>query len=340
MKYPFTSFLADSFRKWPEVVQADLTGKTVMLIGANTGIGLEATIHFAKMKPARIIMACRSLEKGEAAIAKVQAATGYKNAEVRLVDLDKSSSVVQFVTAFEEDGGRLDIVVANAALATQKYGVSSDGWENMLQVNLLSIALLSLLLLPILERTAKDHSTTPRLTVVASGAHYWTRVPDDVLRSPKILEKLSEKDYCSTSAFGDRYALTKLLDVFFVRALNERLGASSAVVVDAVDPGFVYSELRREFSTSIFNTLMEWLLAHSAEEGSRQLVYGAIGGEDAAMRGAYIALSKIQEVSDFALSPEGIESQNRVWDETIEILSKTTPKLGSIVSEYLSGSSR
>ncbi|KII92884.1 hypothetical protein PLICRDRAFT_37683 [Plicaturopsis crispa FD-325 SS-3] len=333
MKYPPKAFLRDSFSKWPAVAHADLTGKTVLLIGANTGLGLEATIHFANMKPARIIMACRSLERGNAAVAKLEKKTGYKNAEVWLVDLSKYSSVVAFVEKFEQDGGRLDIAIFNAGVLYMEYAASPENWEMTLQVNVISTALLALLLLPTMERTAKAHSTTPRLVIVSSGAHYWATVPDAALQSPKILDKLNEKKFCTSSVMRNRYNLSKLLDVLLTRALSDHLGTSSPVVVTTVDPGYCYSELRREmsFPLSIVNGLVEHALCHSAEEGSRQLVYGAIGGSDAEMHGAFIALSKVKEVSDFALSEKGVEAQKRIWDELIEILSKVSPKISSIV---------
>ncbi|KII92879.1 hypothetical protein PLICRDRAFT_488697 [Plicaturopsis crispa FD-325 SS-3] len=309
MKRTFLDLVLDAYRKYPEATRADLGGKTVMVIGANTGLGLEATIHFASMNPARIIMACRSLERGNAAAAKVEKATGYQHTEVWLVDLANFSTVIEFVEKFERDGGRLDIVVANAGIATTSYAVSPEGWESTLQVNYLSTTLISLLLLPILERTAKDYSTTPRLSVVGSGAHYSATLKDDVLKSPKILEKLNDKAYTLSTGMRVRYAVSKLLDIFFVRALSDHLGPSSPVVVNNPDPGLCYSELRREIS-SIFVSLFERLLAHTAEEGSRQLVYAAVSGVDSEMHGA--------------------EAQRRIWDETIEILSKVTPKLSGI----------
>lgn len=111
-----------------------------------------------------------------------------------------------------------------------------------------------------------------------------------------------------------------VLDIFFVRALSDHLGPSSPVVVNNPDPGLCYSELRREIS-SIFVSLFERLLAHTAEEGSRQLVYAAVSGVDSEMHGAYVALSQIKEVSDFVLSAEGREAQRRIWVSTSRRLS-------------------
>ncbi|KAG6808152.1 hypothetical protein H0H93_000509 [Arthromyces matolae] len=106
-----------------------------MVIGANTGIGFEATKHFARMKPARLILACRSKEKGEAAIQRIQKETGYRAAELWIVDLSVFSSVIAFADAVEKDGGRLDIVVANAGIASLAYSVTTDGYESTLNVS-------------------------------------------------------------------------------------------------------------------------------------------------------------------------------------------------------------
>jgi retinol dehydrogenase-12 len=105
--------------------------------------------------------------------------------------------------------------------------------------------------------------------------------------------------------------------VFFVRALNEHLASSTPLVVDAVSPGYCYSELRRNFTgiMAVVSWIQERLLAFTAEEGSRQLVFGALGYEDhpEKLRGAYVSASSITEVSDFVLSPMGARVQDRLW---------------------------
>ena len=67
-KFTAWSFLGEQFTRLPPPLYADLEGKTVLVIGANAGIGLEAAKHFAKMKPARLIVGCRSEERGRAAV--------------------------------------------------------------------------------------------------------------------------------------------------------------------------------------------------------------------------------------------------------------------------------
>lgn len=107
-----------------------------------------------------------------------------------------------------------------------------------------------------------------------------------------------------------------VLDIFFHRAFNERLGPTSPVIVNGVNPGFCYSELRREVSglTRVFMLLMEKAIARTAEEGSRQLLYAALGGaeqEDDKFRGAYVSAVRISEPSDFVLASH--EIQDRLW---------------------------
>jgi NADP-dependent 3-hydroxy acid dehydrogenase YdfG len=67
-KKSFLAYLYDQLRRVPDVVQTDLRGKTVIVVGANTGIGFEAAQHFARMNAGRLILACRSEQKGQAAV--------------------------------------------------------------------------------------------------------------------------------------------------------------------------------------------------------------------------------------------------------------------------------
>jgi retinol dehydrogenase-12 len=117
---------------------------------------------------------------------------------------------------------------------------------------------------------------------------------------------------------NDTLTLIVVLNVFFVRALNDRLlKTSNGVIVNCVNPGFCYSELRRGFTgiIAVVDWIMERLLAHTSEEGSRQLVWGAVGGADNGedLRGEYISRSEVREVSDLILEKDGVVAQNDIW---------------------------
>ncbi|KAJ7483238.1 hypothetical protein FB451DRAFT_1438886, partial [Mycena latifolia] len=343
MQLSFWTFLRSQIFAPPAVVTADLTGKTVIVLGANTGIGFEAAKHFASMNAGRLILACRSQAKGQAAVNKIKAATGYERAELWLIDLADFASVRHFADKFERDGGRLDILVENAAVGKSGYELTKDGWDISLQVNDLSPSLLALLLLPRMLHTARAHVTLPRIVVVSSNVHHWITLDKPLREDPAMLKTLGGTEYCSVPAHVNmrgRYHLTKLLNVLFVRALTARLPSSSPLIVNAVCPGYCHSELRRDLKLSgmraVVSFLVELLFALSAEQGSRQLVFGAVAlphrTED--LRGAYVSLSKVTEPSDFVLSEEGKRVQNRVWDEMVEILGEVDPRVSEIVEKY------
>lgn len=117
------------------VVSADLTGKTIIVTGANIGLGLEACKHFAKMNPAKLILACRSLEKARAAVDEI----GFAAAEAWELDLSSFESVRALADRAERELGRLDVVVANAAVAPFEFAVTDDGYEQMCVVFLNAI---------------------------------------------------------------------------------------------------------------------------------------------------------------------------------------------------------
>ncbi|KAJ6512135.1 hypothetical protein C8R47DRAFT_1093696 [Mycena vitilis] len=338
-KLGLLSFIRSQCAVRPAVAKVDLTGQTVIVVGANGGLGFEAAKHFASMNPGRLILACRSESRGQAALEKIQAETECTTAELWIVDLAEFASVRRFADKFEQDGGRLDILVANAAVILDKYEESKDGWETCLQVNCLSMPLLSLLLLPHMVRTAREHSTVPRIVVVASEVHFWASIEKRVAETPNILTTLGSAEYCTPKAMQSRYFLTKLLNILFVRALNARLSASTPLVVNAVNPGYCYSNIRQSFSgvQAVIDYLMERGLALPTEVGSRQLVWAAIGQRDAPekLRGEYISLQKPEEVSDYILSAEGAKMQDRIWGELIAILCKADPRVSSTMNEHL-----
>jgi len=108
-----------------------------------------------------------------------------------------------------------------------------------------------------------------------------------------------------------------VLNILFVRELTNRLPQKTRLIVDAVNPGFCKSDLCRSLPTltRIKYGLRGLFLARTAEEGSRRLVLGALGYQDREdeLRGAYVSDSELQEVSDYAFSPEGEEVQKRIW---------------------------
>jgi len=339
-QFTFFDFIQDQWWKVAPVEHVDLTGKTVVVVGANVGLGFEAAKHFASMNPKRLVLGCRSQEKGQAALQAIQA-TGFENAELSLVDLAQFVSVSTFADTFIRDNAQIDILVYNAGVLLHQYSPSNDGWEESIQVNHLSAMLLTILLFPcLLKAVSSGTSPNPRVVIVSSEAHFWAKFTKAEVESDKILQKISDKNYCTPQVMRERYPISKLLNVFFVRELTKRLPANSPVIMTAVNPGYCKSELGRNLSPvfHMLGKIVQALLARTTEEGSRQLVWAAVGGvgREFELRGGYVNRANLQEVSDYTLSDEGAAMQTRLWDESAEILSGVEPNFESTLREIVS----
>ncbi|KAF5325665.1 hypothetical protein D9611_000371 [Ephemerocybe angulata] len=340
MKKSFISAIRDQYTKVPPVAQADLTGKIVIVVGANTGLGFEASKHLARMNPGKLILACRSEEKGKAAVDGIKQATGFGRAEVWQVDLSKLSSVIAFADRFERECGRLDVLLANAGVGLDKYRSTEDGWEESLQVNNLSTSLLCLRLAPRLVETSMKYGTRPRIVVVSSEMHYGVSFPEKVYDDGQesSFQVLSSREYCAAIMPGaTRYAETKLLNVFFTLSLSELL-KDTPVVVNTVTPGYCYSDLARNASAvqALADRIAKAILARSTEKGARQLVYAAVGGEEKVdtLRGAFVNLHRADEPDDYVLGEEGKKRGDKLWKDLILELSKVDGRVLEIVQEY------
>ncbi|KAL9614492.1 MAG: hypothetical protein Q9167_001020 [Letrouitia subvulpina] len=163
-----------SARHPPEDPTVRFDSKTVLITGANTGLGFEAALKYAALGAAKLLLAVRSIDKGNAAKAKIIKETGFNfnNICVLHVDLGTFASVQNFVQEVEKTTDAIDIVLLNAGIAPPSYKRSTEGWEMAVQINVLSTALMGLLLLPKLRATAKAHSDSPvHMTFVNSIAH-------------------------------------------------------------------------------------------------------------------------------------------------------------------------
>ncbi|KAK0431565.1 hypothetical protein EV421DRAFT_1927264 [Armillaria borealis] len=349
-------WVADQTRPMPAVVTADLSGKTLVLIGANAGLGFEAAKHFARMNPARLVLTARDEAKGRQALARtfywlpdlrawlivaiteIQADAGYSKAELWIIDLADFNSVIAFADKAERELDRLDILVESAGMITWKYE-QVEGWEKTIHTNNLGPGLLAIRMIPKMLETAREHSVTPRLVVVASDMHYWTKIEKDVIASPSILAKLSDKEYCTKEVMTHRYHDSKLLNVLFARALQLHVPSSPAITVNSVIPGLCLSGLGSDAPAEQAERLRTRReeFAFTTEEGSRQLVYGAVGSleDEEKLRGKYICMSEVVEESDFVISEDGKIVQDKVWEEMLEIFGRIDPKVSEVVNAYL-----
>ncbi|CAD6449929.1 6c24b831-bb1d-44d5-a4e5-7e3e44c9496a [Sclerotinia trifoliorum] len=312
-------FLKSQFKKLP-YPETSSAGQTVIITGANTGLGLEAARHIVRLNAARVILACRSLSKGEAAINSIKASLpDHKTIiEVWQVDLTSYASVKEFCAKVNQLD-RLDVLLENAGLAVPKYEEFED-MESTVTVNVMSTFLMALLVLPKLRESAAKFDIVPRLTIVASDAHEQALFKEQT--SPSILSALK-----NPQLQPDRYNVSKLLEILMIRELAPRLSKSDKdqIILNTLTPGFCHSELMRHavFPLNIFAWIGKSLLARTAEVGSRTLVAAAAAGVES--HGMYMVDCEVSEPSRYVRSEEGKNAQVRVYTEVMEALEGIEP---------------
>lgn len=175
------------------------TDQTVIITGANVGLGFEAAKHYVALSARKVILACRSLEKGEAAKIAIEESTKRTGVvEVWELDLASYDSVKAFAKraiALE----RLDILLENAGLTTKEFRMAEDN-ELIITVNVVSTFLLALLLLPKMRETNERFGVLPRLTIVSSELYKFAKFEER--KGENIFATLNDK---KTAKMGDRY---------------------------------------------------------------------------------------------------------------------------------------
>jgi len=220
------------------------------------------------------------------------------NVEVWSLELGSFASVTAFVDRFDKDGGTLDVLVLNAAVALSEFTQTQDGWETQVQVNHLSTALLSWGLLPQLAKTTAKSGGHARIVVVSSNSRgdFGTKR----ISSMQVLATLNDPTFPTPVSYPN----TKVMNILFVSALAAHLPPTSAIIIATVDPGFCLSDLRRNIGGHApLQDLLPY--ARTTEEGSRQLIYAALAAEAEgqldSFRGGYVEHAEITSASPWTL---------------------------------------
>ena len=206
--------------------KALLNGKTVIITGANTGIGKATAIDLAK-RNARVILACRSVEKGEKAAVEVRKRSESDNVVFQQLNLASLTSVRQFAARILKEEPQLDILINNAAVMVCPYMKTEDGFEMQFGVNHLGHFLLTNLLLDRLKE-----APAARIVNVSSRGYTFGKINFEDLQS--------EQSYEPWSAYGR----SKLANILFSRSLAKRLEGTN-VTINSLHPGMVRTELGR-----------------------------------------------------------------------------------------------
>jgi NAD(P)-dependent dehydrogenase (short-subunit alcohol dehydrogenase family) len=210
----------------------DLTGRIIIVTGANAGIGYEAAKELAR-KGAHTVLACRNMDKAQTARAGIQREIPGARVEILRLDLASLDSVHQFAAAFKAKHDRLDVLVNNAGLGGIPYATTEDGFEMHIGVNYLGHFALTGLLIDLLLETPGS-----RVVIVSSAAHIVARMDLGNLNCG------GGEDYSMISA----YCCSKLANLLFTYELQRRLEARGAdTLAVAAHPGNARTRLLRNF---------------------------------------------------------------------------------------------
>ncbi|KAK7756865.1 hypothetical protein SLS62_001310 [Diatrype stigma] len=313
-----------TFRPQPLPPTVRLDGQTAIVTGSSAGLGFEAAAELAAHGLARLVLAVRSEARGEAARARIAAASPACDVRAWLLDQDDLADRAR--TQLD----RLDIACLNAGLKRLRFGLAAAAapqqtqHEAHVQVNHPGTALLSLLLLSPLRRTARATGSPSRLTITASSVAFYG-APTELLLprdggSSGMLQWLDDPASFGRDGSADRYNLSKLLNVLWMRALAARVDGAEdrvVVVINALNPGYCRSEFHRADPGA--ERLGRWV-AWSAEQGAWHITDAATRHPDS--HGQYLSEQRIRPVSRFVLSPEGKAAQDKLWNETLELFRK------------------
>ncbi|GJC92652.1 short-chain dehydrogenase [Colletotrichum higginsianum] len=286
-------FIKAQLRTLPIVpTRESCTRGTYIVTGSNGGIGLEAVKHLVALGASRVIIAVRSVQKGEAAKREIEKTTGITGvAEVWQLDMASIASIRAFAERAKRDLERIDALVENATAALDSWTVS-EGMETSVMVNVVGTALLTLLLMPKMKESAKATKTAPHIVVVTSGLAF---SHPDVLRlvDDDIFDALNEE---GRSDVRVRYAVSKLIQIFAIRQLASLAPVSqTGVVVNLLSPGLCNTGLARH-ARLLFRIqvrLLNLALGRTPEMGSRTILHALAAGT--ASHGEYISDCEIKE---------------------------------------------
>jgi retinol dehydrogenase-12 len=261
------------------------SGRTFLVTGANTGIGLATATELAR-RGGRVYVACRSEAKGSHAVASIVAATGNASVSFLPLDLADLASVRACADEFLAMGQPLHVLINNAGVAG-RGGLTSDGFELLFGVNHLGHFALTTALLDCLVASAPA-----RVVTVSSDAHF---------QAPGIdFTALRRRTRGLTGLHA--YAVAKLCNVLFAQELGRRLDGQG-VTTYALHPGVVASDIWRQVPWPVRPIVTRRML--TPEQGALTSLYCATSATAGAQSGRFYEDSKERQASAVATEDLG-----------------------------------
>ncbi|MEN1985744.1 SDR family oxidoreductase [Paenibacillus hubeiensis] len=269
--------------------------KAAIVTGANSGMGLATTIELAKQNY-RVVMACRSEERGRQALQEALRESGSTHIELMLCDLGSLDSIRRFARGFRERYDTLDVLVNNAGIVMMKREETKDGFERCIGINHLGHFLLTLLFIEPLKAAEQG-----RIVNVSSGAYKAGKIHWD---DPHLLQGFNPIK---------SYAQSKLANILFTRILARKL-SHTRITANSLHPGAVGTRIGVNRNTGFGTRIMAFMgklpFFLTPAEGARTAIYLATSLDVQGISGAYFYREKEQELKPHVLNDAEAE---RFW---------------------------
>lgn len=308
------------------VADVDLTGKTYLVTGASSGLGEEAARALAA-RGARVILAVRTPEKGEAAAAAIRARHPDARLEVRLVDLGSLDSIRRFTDEVRAHHTVLHGLIANAGVMATDEARTSDGFELQFGTNHLGHFLLVNRLMPLLRAGAPA-----RVVAMSSGAH---RLASVDLDDPNFEQRAYDR--------WDAYGQSKSANALFALALDER-HAAEGVRAFTVAPGIISeTNLHHHLTPEMFEPLrarqpgVVTLPRKTLAAGAATMVWALVSPELSARGGDFLEDCGFAEINPDPVLPYGVipwvrnrDLAEQVWTLSEKLVGERFPRPGQV----------
>ncbi|XP_051900462.1 retinol dehydrogenase 12-like [Pristis pectinata] len=280
-----------------------MDGKTVIITGANRGIGKETARELAR-RGARVILACRDLERSEQAAEELRISTGNEGVVVSRLDLASLESVRCFVRDMAETEGKIDILINNAGAPIGPRQVTEDGFELQIGVNHFGHFLLTILLLDQLKSSAPS-----RIINVSSRAHSIGKIRFNDINMKDSYDSLVS--HCQS----------KLANILFTRELAQQL-QGTGVTVNAVHPGMVWTDMvscMMHHQPLLVRLIVApfYFCLKTPKQGAQTSIHCAVAPELEGVTGQYFSDCMVREVSYYA---QDDCTAKALWDLSIEMV--------------------
>ncbi len=295
--------------RWTASEIPDLTGKTAIITGGNSGVGFETALELAR-HGATTIIACRSASRGEAAVTKIKDSAPSSQIRLMLLDLGDLASIDAFAESFTKEYETLDLLVNNAGIMATPYRTTKDGFESQFGTNHLGHFALTAKLMP-----AILSAPSARIVNVSSVGHR----SGDIEFNTLLLDRSNYKRWRA-------YYRSKLANLLFTYEMHRRLDRAQIENLSslAAHPGVARTNLAQ--GMGFVGTLLKpiaFLFVQSAQMGALPILRAAT--DPTAQSGQYYGPNKPRERSGFPIvvssSPDSHNEENarQLWERSEEL---------------------